>query len=63
MATAVRASRHRAGMERSVVYTEAMPGPDGNAGDNWNSDPRLDKGENEVSADFGQVKRSIRSLF
>ena len=45
------------------MYTEAMPGPDGNAGDNWNSDPRLDKGENEVSADFGQVKRSIRSLF
>ena len=44
------------------MYTDGMPGPDGPA-NNWNSDPRLDKGEEEASAGLSTVKRSIRVLF
>ena len=67
MATAVRASRHPAGMERSVVYTDGMPGPDGPAAekttDSGSSNPGLELGEDQMSADLSTVKRSIRSLF
>lgn len=40
----------------------ALPGPDGNSSDNWNSDPREDRGD-DGAMEYSTVKKSIRVLF
>lgn len=37
------------------------PGPDGNAGDCWDEDPRADRGDDAMTG--SHTKRSIRNTF
>jgi hypothetical protein len=52
-------------IERRRTVETFEPGPDGNASDNWNSDPREDRGDEAVAMAIvdSHVKRSIRSTF
>ena len=49
------------------MYTDGMPGPDGPAAekttDSGSSNPGLELGEDQMSADLNTVKRAIRVLF
>jgi hypothetical protein len=50
-------------MERSVVHTDGMPGPDGPASEKVDRNPTLDREAEAMSENFSTVKRSIRTLF